>query len=320
MVKRSLLLGIVGLFAGLASTTPALAWNATGHMMVAREAWDEMTPETRAKATAILKQLPHYDLLFKYKPADYTDVDAFAFMEASTWPDNIRSDKHPSHAEHHAVWHYVDYPMNPENVPADPAPVEKWDGTSDPANLLQALEKSEKELADPATPPDRRAIALCWVLHLIGDIHQPLHATSLFGKLYPTGDKGGNSFIVRGPSGNTGLHGIWDTMMGITRKPFAVEKLLERLKTDPKLTRDAMKDQVAVKDPAAWAKESYELAAANVYNNAQLAGTTKELLTDKAESPPLPIGYMEKGRDIAGQRIMLGGHRLADVMEQTAGK
>jgi hypothetical protein len=317
MLKRSLLLGVVSLFAWGA---PALAWNATGHMMVAKEAWDEMTPETRAKATAILKRLPHYDLLLKYKPEDYKDADAFAFMEAATWPDSIRSDNHPMHAEHRPVWHYVDYPMNPENVAADPAPVETWDGKSDPVNLLQALDKCEKELADPATPLDRRAIALCWVLHLVGDIHQPLHATSLFGKKYPTGDKGGNAFIVRGPTGNTGLHGIWDNMMGITRKPFAVEKVLEELKKNPKLTRDAMKDQVAVKAPAAWAKESYDLAAANVYDNAQLAGTTKELLTDKAEAPPLPLGYMEKGHAIAGQRIMLGGHRLADVMEQTVAK
>jgi hypothetical protein len=320
MRKRSLLMGIVSLFAGLASAPSALAWNATGHMMVAKQAWDEMTPETRAKATTILRQLPHYEVLLSHMPKDYTDPDAFAFMEASTWPDNIRSNNHPSHAEHHGVWHYVDYPMNPEHVEADPAPVEHWDGTSDPANLLQALEKNEKELADPNTPGDRRAIALCWVLHLVGDIHQPLHATSLFGKKFPTGDKGGNSFLVKGPQGNTGLHSLWDNMMGISRNPFVVEKLLAELKKDPKVSREAMKDRVAVREPAGWAKESYELAAATVYDNAQLAGTTKELLTKDSEAPPLPVGYMEKGHEVAGQRIMLGGHRLADVMEATVGK
>src|SRR4051812_17695203 len=111
MPKRSLLLATCAFL--LASASSAFAWNATGHMMVAKEAWDEMTPENRAKVSAILKNLPHYELLLSHKPKDYADADAFAFMEAATWPDNIRSSSHPSNSEHRGVWHYVDYPMNP---------------------------------------------------------------------------------------------------------------------------------------------------------------------------------------------------------------
>lgn len=324
MMKRSLLVGITGVLAGLSFVQTACAWNATGHMMVAKEAWDEMTPEARKKASDILKQLPHYDLLLKYMPKGYADPDAFAFMEAATWPDNIRSNDHPEHAEHHSRWHYVDYPVNPEKVTGAEEPKEEWDGKSDPENLLQALQKEQKELSDPSTSPDRRAIALCWVLHLVGDIHQPLHATSFYGKDYPTGDKGGNSFWVKGPFGNTGLHSLWDNMLGISRKPDVIEKQVEVLQKDPKLSREGMKEQVAVTDPKAWAKESYDLALSVAYQNAQLQGASKELLHEdpktSANVPPLPVGYVDKGVEIADQRVMLAGHRLADVVQKDVGK
>ncbi|HZZ42032.1 MAG TPA: S1/P1 nuclease [Tepidisphaeraceae bacterium] len=318
MLKRSLLLVMAGLFAGLVSAPAALAWNATGHMMVAKEAWDDMSPADRAKATEILKHLPHYDLLLSHMPKDYTDTDAFAFMEAATWPDNIRSESHPSHSEHHGNWHYIDYPVNPDNVPAE-SPIEHWDGHSDPANLLQAMEKCEKELTDPATAPDRRAIALCWVIHLTGDIHQPLHATSLFGKQFPKGDKGGNSFIIKNPNGangSVGLHSLWDNMLGTSRSPFTIDKNIAALQKNPKYSRDAMKDQIAEKDVKTWAKESYDLAVSIVYDNAHLAGASKELMTRDSQPPALPNGYMEKAHAIADQRVMLAGHRLADKLQQ----
>lgn len=324
MLKRSVVLALAGVVGALSFVQTASAWNATGHMMVAKEAWDEMTPEARTKASEILKGLPHYEVLLKYMPKDYKDPEAFAFMEAATWPDNIRSNDHPSHAEHHPVWHYIDYPVNPDKVAGAEEPKEEWDGKSDPENLLQALQKEEKELSDPSTPADRRAIALCWVLHLVGDIHQPLHATSLFNANYPTGDKGGNSFWVKGPFGNTGLHSLWDNMLGISRKPDVIEKQVGTLEKDPKFSREAMKDQVAVTDPKAWAKESYDLAVAIVYENAHLQGASKELLHEDPKTssnvPPLPVGYMDKAVEIADQRVMLAGHRLADVVQEDVAK
>lgn len=319
MLRRTFL-GLTTLLAALSFTQTARAWNATGHMMVAKEAWDEMTPAERQKATAILKNLPHFDYVVSHMPKDYSDPDAYAFMEAATWPDNIRSNDHPDHAEHHPTWHYIDYPVNPDNVPGAEMPNETWDGKSDPENILQALQKETKELSDPDTAPDRRAIALCWVIHLVGDIHQPLHATSLFSKSYPTGDKGGNSFLVKGPFGNTGLHSLWDNMLGVSRNPDAIDKQLAPLEKDPKYSREAMKDQIAKTDPKDWAKESYDLALSVVYQNAHLEGASKELLHEdmkKADLPPLPVGYVEKGVALAQRRIMLAGHRLADLLAKT---
>jgi hypothetical protein len=321
MLRRTML-GLSAAIALVACAQPVSAWNATGHMMVARQAWDEMTPDARGKATAILKQLPHHETLLERMPPGYADPDGYAFMQAAVWADNIRSNNHPAHAEHRSHWHYVNYPVNPEKVEGARDPAETWDGTSDPANILQALAKNRKELADPNTPPDRRAVALCWVLHLIGDIHQPLHATALFGQQFPAGDKGGNSFVVKGPFGQTNLHSLWDNMLGITRTPDAVDKTLAGLRANPELSRAAMADDLAKKDPKDWAMESFELARTHAYENAQLAGASSELLrSDKSvEVPPLPVGYMERAQAVAGRRVILAGYRMADAVTEAVGK
>jgi hypothetical protein len=62
--------------------------------------------------------------------------------------------------------------------------------------LLQELPRRQEEVRDPATEAVKRAIALCWVLHLVGDIHQPLHAAALFSKDSLKGDRGGNAAFM----------------------------------------------------------------------------------------------------------------------------
>ena len=118
--------------------------------------------------------------------------------------------------ENHPAWHYVDYPYHLDGKTTT-APVETWDGKSDPANLIQAMQKVTTEFKDPATKDDRRAIDICWIEHLIGDIHQPLHAVSLYSADYPDGDRGGNSIHIRTDSNpNMNLHAFWDDIEGVT--------------------------------------------------------------------------------------------------------
>src|ERR1700733_8864378 len=77
------------------------------------------------------------------------------------------------------------------------------------------------ELAAADTDAGERAIALCWVEHLVGDIHQPLHAGEAFTEKHPTGDLGGNALAVNTPSGVYNLHSVWDELLG-TNNDFAV--------------------------------------------------------------------------------------------------
>jgi hypothetical protein len=280
-------------------------------MLIARLAWDQMTPEQRASASELLKALPHYDDLLVGKPENY-DVELYAFMRAATWPDMIRSDKHPMHAEHHPYWHFINLPINRDGV-SGPTPETQWDGTSDPTNIVQALAKCESDLKNKDLPAERRAIAMCWVLHLVGDLHQPLHAVALFSKDFPNGDRGGNDFMVSDNGRITALHSYWDGIFGNSTGAKEVQRLVDAINENPKLTREAL---AAVLEkhttPTEWTSESADLARRFAY--AELQGVTREVikLDPSHAAPELPAGYAEASRRVADELAALAGYRLGD--------
>jgi S1/P1 Nuclease len=63
-------------------------------------------------------------------------------------------------------------------------------------NILTAMAENER-VVRIGTDPEQKAIALAWLFHLVGDIHQPLHTAQLFTVEYPKGDRGGNEICVR---------------------------------------------------------------------------------------------------------------------------
>lgn len=182
----SLLLGAALLCAQ--SARPARAWNATGHMTVAQIAWRNLTPAARAQATELLTHNPSYQSWLRQMPAGYPDRDLYVFMRAATWPDDIR--KSPLDRP---AWHYVDLPLVQKTAAYNP----------DASVTTPVVPNAETELANqtyvlglPHAAPADRAISLCWVEHLTGDLSQPLHCTSLFSPVFPSGDKGGNSITL----------------------------------------------------------------------------------------------------------------------------
>ncbi len=152
-------------------------------MAVAGIAYDHLTPKTKAAVDALLMRQKDYGLWISEMPAGYTDKARFAFMKAATWPDDIR--KTP---DDRPIWHYIDLPVIAPGY------------TPDPVALLPVKPNAETQigaettLLSSSTATDgERAIALCWVEHLVGDIHQPLHTASLYSPAFPKGDRGGNS-------------------------------------------------------------------------------------------------------------------------------
>ena len=111
-----------------------------------------------------------------------------AFHAGPPWADDIRT---RDRAEHRQTWHYINFPFRPEGQPASihPKPPQN-------VNILTALAENER-IVMAATDPSQRAIALTWLFHLTGDIHQPLHSTQIFTTDYPNGDRGGNLVCVR---------------------------------------------------------------------------------------------------------------------------
>ena len=111
--------------------------------------------------------------------------------------------------QHHGQWHYINWPFKPDGEPAN---VEVK--PPEPVNILTELAENTR-IARNGTDPAKRAIALAWLFHLIGDIHQPLHTITLFTQEYPNGDRGGNRVCVRVITDRPALplHRLWDGLL-----------------------------------------------------------------------------------------------------------
>jgi hypothetical protein len=110
------------------------------------------------------------------------------FMQAARWADDVRNND----KQHRGSWHYINWPFKPDGQPAS---VQIKD--FEPVNILTAMPEDESLVRNGSNDPERRAIALAWLFHLVGDIHQPLHTAQLINVDYPQGDRGGNEICVR---------------------------------------------------------------------------------------------------------------------------
>ena len=162
------------------------------------------------------------------------------------------------------------------------------------------MAKVTAELVAPGTPTPRRAIDLCWVEHLVGDIHQPLHAASLYEADLPDGDRGGNLDLVatgdaEHPTAN--LHAVWDGLEGGQADPAAVRGLADRIEGahPPAGLVPAVVDQ----DVSDWAAESHALAVHDVYLDGRFHGLPRDA---GGSPPPLPAGYADRARAVADER------------------
>ncbi len=318
-------MGAVFLLVVSLSAQPSRAWIATGHKVIAMIAWEDLTPKTRAAVTAILKQHPRFEKDLQAGADDGASDDAIAlhaFAQAATWPDMVRLQEHPMHAEYnHPSWHYIDIPYIVGN--AAPAPEKAPTTTTGPHNIVEALAQCVAELKDPKTPPARQAVDLCWVEHLVGDIHQPLHAATLVSAEYPNGDQGGNGETVLReppyPDSQANLHFIWDALPGDFMSDALDSFEAKGLRGDARYSRDMFKDLLPVTDFMAWAKESHALAVKDVYLDGRLktAETPKGRRFSSDPVPGLPPGYLEHAEKVAMHQVSLSGYRLADLLNAT---
>ncbi len=314
---------------GLWSAAPALAWNRTGHEIIAMLAYDQLTPEARAKVDAILKHHPRYreDLLAdeaatENGAADDAAMARRAFIAAAAWPDEIRAGDHPMHKFHRPQWHYIDIPyvIGGMKSPAPPVP------GYGPGNAVEALDYSLHQLRDAGVDAESRAISLCWVIHLIGDLHQPLHASDLVSPQFPEGDRGGNSFIVltnpdrRGSQVN--LHWLWDSMLGDYQSTLLMGMVVDGIQKRDEWSRAALHEELAKKTVAEWAAESHEVAVRSVYLNGKLKGTSAAVLRKDgaAAIPALPHEYRTASERVAARQAALAGDRLADLLNEMWGE
>src|SRR5262249_21162234 len=220
------------------SSVPALSWNGFGHMEVAAVAWDRLSdkPQIQARITQLLMRNPLYDSWTKDQPDDIREK--VGFMRAATWPDIIKGDG--QHVEDgapgsrgnrptgtpddflnigysdnrmHKYWHFIDKPFSPDHTRLE-QPL-KPNIQSRIATFRQAL-ASDSGVSAPV-----RSYDLSWLLHLVGDAHQPLHATSRFTHAHQHGDDGGNAVKIQCGQrvevfcrNGSALHAFWDDLLG----------------------------------------------------------------------------------------------------------
>jgi len=138
-----------------------------------------------------------------------------------------------------------------------------------------------------------------WLLHLVGDAHQPLHATSRFTHALPRGDQGGNvETLCRAFTCGLKLHAFWDGLLGDSGRPDDAIVIAAALPpADPSLS--------SVSDPKAWFEEGAQIAKESVYTSA---------IGDDAGPFNLDADYQQTATRIARQRVALAGERLARLL------
>jgi hypothetical protein len=293
----------------------ALAWNKAGHMVSGAIAYADLkqtSPQTLSQVVALLTTHPQFETTWKPKLTQSfvapEDRDLYLFMLAARWPDDIRGDP----AFHHGAWHYINFPYKPAGQPASVQTVEP-----PPENVLSAYQANLDIVRGTATGD--RAVALCWVFHLIGDVHQPLHTVALFTTQFPApeGDRGGTRFYIRvKPTTRTtiSLHEFWDDLILGSERFQGVRNRATELRLQPEHAR-AQLPELQETSFAQWARqESFNLAKEHVYRNGQLQGSR-----DHNNGEVLPADYIATVKPIAERRMVLAGYRLADVLTEIAG-
>jgi hypothetical protein len=315
-LKRSLLLAAAVL---LVLTTPraALAWGDKGHEIVAWIAYQSLTPSARQQVDALLQHLAWSDL----KRQEQQDVsrtrDEFRdqgpaimqLMVAAILPDKIRiSDSN----DPRSGWHFADWPI--EAGHSGPPPSNN--------NAFNALSLALlPEIARPATDAATRAVDLAFVIHLVGDLHQPLHCCTRYTAEGPDirprpdedryGDKGGNYFKIARihvpgrSSAIRELHAYWDDLPDLGTDGMTVAQAAQAITVAHSRTEFAAELQQP--DPKEWSLEGRDLASRDVY--------TPEMLQQHDVSV-----YGAAAWELAQQRLALAGYRLADLLNGLLGQ
>jgi hypothetical protein len=294
----------------------ASGWNEAGHSAVVLVAWRRLPPKTRDRVLALLRKHPGL-------PAWGVKDDEAILAKAASWPDEIRKDDHPFHAEHRTEDHFINLPTA---VPPDYPLGEEQSLAAVIArpNIVTRLKQSVAVVKNESVDDSVRARELSWIFHLVGDIHQPLHCSGIVSKRFPLGDRGGNWALVAplareikpseltDPPRFPNLHAYWDDLLGIDARLETVRRVADEVEDRPG-------DAKGFK-PEAWAWESSRLAIATAYADHALevgsaAQAVASLQAGKTVTiPALPPGYEEKARAIARTQAARAGARLAALL------
>lgn len=285
MIKMRPLTTFLSIFIGFLVLTPASAWWDDGHRLVAEIAWDELTEREHSWVDDLL--------------AHHPDPTVRTLADASVWPDLVREHEHPFHTHHRPGWHYEDRAIVDGDGP--------W-GAEISGSLVLQLERQARVLGDLSRSKSDRAVALSWVAHLVGDIHQPLHNAGLYGPEFPKGDRGGNRFHVVLGEKPISLHKLWDSVGGRFLVPVKPSRRHAYrgwfITTYPK---SEWGQELKETSPEEWSEEGLQLALEVGYG---------PLKPDEK----IPTDHLQQVLDTSARQVTLAGYRLAETLHRLSQK
>ena len=252
----------LGIAVILCGSLPAFGWGPEGHNLVARLAAAHLTPAAAARVAEILGR-------------DTT------MASISSWADQIRRERAAT-----GPWHYVDIQITDKHL----------DMTRDCPKgdcVIAKIADFRKVVVDPAATPVQRKEALMFLVHFVGDMHQPLHCSD-------NHDKGGNDVKLKFFDRDSNLHSVWDS--GLLGRIGQEEALFARYSADltPKKAKKLGKGSVEN-----WAEQSHKTAVKVTYG--------------KLPKPPVVIGaeYEKLADPVVTEQIERAGARLAALLNAT---
>jgi hypothetical protein len=267
----------------------ALGWGAGGHMMVASIALKRLNPRAKAQALALLER--------PINPAAVT-TKSMDFINAAHWADDLRPF---AEFDSFKALHFIDHPFSTDGttLPTD---------LPEPDNIVKALQDNVNILKT-SSDKDAQAQALRFIIHFVGDIHQPLHCATRVDSANPEGDRGGNLVSIMVGTKKTNLHSYWDGGIGSfppTGPNFAPPPLSKigpavaiAIKGNP-----ATDPKIKLNDPfnfSGWADESFALAQSVAYKGVVKGGTPSAT-------------YNAASLKVVRKRVAWGGYRLAALL------
>jgi len=305
-------------------------WNAAGHRTIASIVFRRLPEDRRLELAELLAHHPRFEEDFiKALPESLRNADAMTraewlLQQASVWPDMVRGGPAERRAFNRPLWHYLPrafFLTEPDaafKVSAESkmnGRLEPVGGTENPdLNGPQAFQANLALLKNLTAPKSERAVALCWVLHVGQDLHQPCHTASLcLPRLFPEGDRGANSIKTKQQQN---LHAVWDGPLGPNERFERCRDLAIVLLGD--VPPESLHETVA--DPKVeitkWLEEGVRLEREAVYVGEVRDEVTRAEATG-SELPAINLSaeYLRNVRSASDRRFLSAGVRLGGLLK-----
>lgn len=299
--------------------TPVFGWDDVGHKVTGYIAWQRMSEKARERVIKILRAAPEDSHLsayyMQYGPRPIADRQIEYFIIVPTWADLIRDNSFPNRNRkyHQGNWHFSDvYWRQVQDGGIEYLTDKKPEGLG-----LEKLIEFDKAMRSPDLSDPEKAIAIAWFLHVGGDLHQPLHTSGRHTDKEPSGDRGGNLFMLS-PEGakrddQLNLHWYWDSIIG---RNYAISSNECEIDYIRRIAEGAMlryphanhSGRLMLGEYERWKQETFSFAPTDVFS-------------EELKRNVLPGDrYLRNAFRVSEERIAMAGYRMGDTLEGIFGK